>query len=89
MLATDKGSIPLLKPEKEYIFLNEHLEHAMEREQLDRVITKYNRGMHISDISKTERRHPAEVLLALIHQSTCESKNKSDHDIERPFARIL
>lgn len=67
-MRTDRAYVPVLNPDKNYVFLLEHLEPAMEIEQLDRIVTKHNQGMDYKLIAKQENRHPVEVLLALIHQ---------------------
>ena len=96
MLITDKWYAPVLDSDKKYIFLLEHLEPAMEVEQLDRVITKHNEGIDYKLIAKQERRHPVEIILALIHQASTENintpavrGNRGTIEITRPFAKLL
>lgn len=87
MVATNTEWIRPLKPDKDYIFLLEHLEPAMEKSQLNRVIEKHNAGMDYNLIAKQEKRNPAEIIVALIHQMTATDKyNKASVDITRPFA---
>lgn len=85
-MITDKEWIAPIKPDKNYVFLLEHLEPAMSVEQLDRVIEKHNAGMHYNEIAEDERRNPAEIVIALIHQATSISRqNRSTIELTRPF----
>lgn len=86
-------AIPILKQMKNpnYVFLMEHLEPAMTVDQLDRIVEKYNSGIDYKLIAKQEKRDPAEVLLALLHQVTAprNGKNRGNVDVEKPFARRI
>lgn len=92
MLATDNpGYAPTLNPNEKYVFLLEHLEPAMPVSQLDRVIRKHNAGMNYNLIAKQERRHPAEIIIALLHQLTVPERdsNQGNVKVARAFARLL
>jgi len=78
---TTTQRVPMLKQtrKRDYVFLLDELELAMHKDQLDRVTKAWNDGMEIEEISKEERRHAVEILLALIHQAKRGNKM-------RPFA---
>lgn len=87
-LATDTRSIPLLEEGKEYIFLLEDLELAIEKNQLNRIVEYHNAGMDFRDIAKRERKMPEEVFLALFHAGIDTTRRKGMKKINRPLAYI-
>lgn len=79
MIATNTTQVLNIQPGLDYVFLLDDLELAMTKEQLNRVTRAWNDGMELEDIAAQERRHPVEVLVALIHQAKRKVKL-------RPFA---
>lgn len=90
-MITDSEWYPAIKTNRNYVFLLEHLEPAMEKEQLNRVIEKHNAGMNYKLIAKQERRHPVEIIVALLHQITTRKGqgNRGSIEVKRPFAQLL
>lgn len=81
----------MLDVNTDYIFLLDGFELAMSVNQIDRVIDKHNRGIDYRLISKQERRHPVEILVAIIHQAVTgkNSSNRGNVDIKRALARLI
>ena len=79
MIATNTTQVLNIQPGLDYVFLLDDLELVMTKEQLRRVTVAWNNGAELEEIAAEERRHPVEVLLALIHQA-------KRGNITRPFA---
>lgn len=67
---TLNGNLPKIKQGsfRDYVIVNEDLEFAFNREQLNKITELHNDGFHIEEISKRVRRNVWEVLQAIIHQ---------------------
>lgn len=61
--------IGYLNKEKEYVFCNEELETAFEKEDLQLITDKWNLGRDIEEIASEHNRDPDEIFLALFHQA--------------------
>lgn len=68
-----------IKRKRDYEFIFEDYELAFPKVQLAKIALDWNGGKEIEQISKEQKRHEVEILLALIHLA---SKKK----INRPFA---
>jgi len=81
---TNIDTVPLIKQtrKRDYTYIFEDLELAFKKSQLAEIARLWNQGLSIEKISKVQKRHEIEVLLALIYQA---DKNK----IKRPFAYKL
>lgn len=81
MNTTNIDTVPLIKQtrKRDYTYIFEDLELAFKKSQLAEITRLWNQGLSIEKISKVQKRHEIEVLLALIYQA---DKNK----IKRPFA---
>lgn len=81
MNTTNIDIVPLLKQSRKrnYTYIFEDLELAFEKSQLAEITRLWNEGLSIEKISKVQKRHELEILLALIYQA---DRNK----VIRPFA---
>lgn len=66
---TRVGRPVYLKKDKDYVFCNEELEMAFEKQDLQLITDKWNLGRDIEDIASEHNRDPDEVFLALFHQA--------------------
>lgn len=66
---TRNGQAAYLKKDKDYVFCNEELELAFEKQDLERITKKWNHGYAIVDIAEEHKRDPDEIFLALFHQA--------------------
>jgi len=64
---------------RDYVFIFEDYELAFPKTQLAKITLDWNNGKEIEQISKEQKRHEMEILLALIYQA---SRNK----VNRPYA---
>ncbi|BAM46327.1 hypothetical protein [Amphibacillus xylanus] len=73
--------IPLIKRirKRDYTYIFEDLKLAFEKSQLAEITRLWNEGFNIEKISRVQKRHELEILLALIYQA---DRNK----VTRPFA---
>lgn len=63
------GSVPVLNPNKNYVFCNEDLELAFEQEDLEVITRKWNTGWKLEQIAEEHKRDPDEIFLAIFHQA--------------------
>lgn len=68
-MRTDTSRPPLIDDigYKNYVFLLDDLELAMNRQQLERIKELHNEGRTVKEISKYERRNIYEIIVALLH----------------------
>jgi hypothetical protein len=71
--------VPLIEPTGDYVFIFEDLELAFKKEQLNQITYHWNNGREIEEIARLTKRHPQEILLALIDLAR-------KRRIKRPFA---
>ena len=90
-MKTDTEHVEFIREGEKYVYLLEHLELAMTPNQIDRIISQHNDGAHLLDIAKQEKRHPAEVIVAILHQSIIgyKSNNRGRLKPKRPIARLI
>lgn len=86
-MITDTEYAPHLDENKKHIFMCDHLELAITQKQLKTIVRLHNRGYDLFDIAKRTRRHAAEVIIALLHQSTVSNRshNKIEDTVKRPI----
>src|SRR5690625_6141655 len=86
-MITDTEYAPHLDADKKHIFMCDNLELAITQKQLKTIVRLHNRGYDLFDISERTRRHPAEVIIALLHQATVSNRshNKIEDRLERPI----
>lgn len=86
-MITDTEYAPHLDETENYIFMCDHLELAITQKQLKTIVRLHNRGYDLFDISERTRRHPAEVIIALLHQATVSNRshNRIEDRLERPI----
>ena|SRR5690625_1619501 len=87
MITDNVNYAPHLEPKGNYIFMCDHLELAITPKQLRTIVRYHNRGYDLFDISRKVRRHPAEVIIALLHQATVSNRshNRIEDRLERPI----
>jgi len=66
---TTTSMVPVLKPDRDWVFILDHLELAFERDTLINITKMWNDGVGIKNISEFHKRRAEEILLALLHQS--------------------
>ena len=77
-----------LKKGKDYVFCNEELEPAFEREELDIIAEKWNMGYGFEEIAEEHKRDPDEIFLAIFHQAR-EGKIHRKLNYKRPDVKHL
>lgn len=69
MNTRNAGTAVFLKPGNDYVFCNEDLELAFERNDLEIITDKWNNDYSIEQIAKEHKRDPDEIFLAIFHQA--------------------
>lgn len=64
----ENGFVNYLPRTGNNVILLEDLEFAMPKDQLEDITKLHNDGINFQDIAKEVKRHPYEVIIALLHQ---------------------
>lgn len=88
---TNREYVDYIRESDKYVYMLDQLELAITPNQIDRIVSQHNDGTHILDIAEQEKRHPAEVVVAILHQSIVGGKSENRGKIrpQKPIARLI